>query len=90
MWFPSTERPAPGSRIVAIHSDGSGGAAFFVYEGGMFDAGGAGPRPEPHDLDFAEEYSLWAHLPPGFLLFGEGGERDAYSQSDFMADPSPA
>lgn len=60
-WRPITERPNPGSKIIALYSDGSGATMFYVYDGGFIDTDGDDYAAAPDWLE--HNYDLWAYLP---------------------------
>ncbi len=69
VWRKTTQKPAPLRRIIALHSDGSGGEVFYVTAGGdMLDEKGS------DDVVPLENYAYWTYLPSGFPLFFEREE----------------
>ena len=79
MWFSNLDAIEPNRRFVAIFNDGSGASFFKKLADGTFTACDADDDEidEPFDnLDVFDDYSHFAYLPDGYLLWAERCEDD--------------
>lgn len=68
-WRPVSDKPLPGSKIVALYNDGSGSRMLFVHDAGFIDSDG----DEISDLN---GYDRWTYLPDGFEFWCETRAED--------------
>jgi len=67
MWYPSTEKPEIGRRIVALGKGDTEATLFFVESEGCYtDDDG-----DVYELDLAEDFVVWAYLPDDYNLMFE-------------------
>jgi hypothetical protein len=60
-WYPLSDKPESGKRIVALYNDGSGATLFLVHDHGITDQDG----DEYEELS-PDNHEMWAYLPDDF------------------------
>jgi len=77
MWFSNLDAIEPNRRFVAIFNDGSGASFFKKLADGTFTSADEEDDDEPFDeLAVFDDYSHFAYLPDGYLLWAERSEDD--------------
>lgn len=83
-WRPVTETPAPGTKIIALYSDGSGAVLLWRHDYGFLGHEG----DDYYDEWFDGNIGLWAPVPPDFSFWCENRADDPVSLS-LPKEPTP-